>query len=94
MEQPIQDIEIAYTYPNPSNGEINIEFFNSIDGVLSVEIYDLNSNCVLKINKEAINNHLNIEANHLLSGIYLVNVMKNNETLYQTKVEIKKSMAK
>jgi hypothetical protein len=94
IEQQLEAPEVAYTYPNPTNGAINIEFFNPIEGLLSIEVYDLNSNCVLKLNKETVNNQLNFDASHLLSGIYLIKVLKNNKTLYQIKIEIKKSMAK
>jgi len=63
-------------YPNPSNGEINIQSLVDL-GEVGVEIYDINGRKVFNQNVE-LNDIISINASNLTTGIYVMKINGRN----------------
>jgi hypothetical protein len=71
----------AKIYPNPSNGNFNVEF-SSIEGLdYSIQIMDAMGRVIsTKEGVTAMNNNVRIDAN-LPSGVYIVKTIVGSETM-------------
>jgi len=74
---PFQNIKL---YPNPTNGSINI--YSADEKIISVEIFDLQTNLIRSIN---LSSETTFDISHLNSGIYVVKLTdkKGNYTTHK-----------
>ena len=78
----INDNNIGLTiYPNPNNGEFTVEFLR-IDNFY-IEITNLLGQ-IIKTQKAELINQINI--NLFENGIYFINVMENNQSVYRSRI--------
>ena len=67
-------------YPNPTNGELNIELPNNLENAKLI-IFDQMGQIVLEENLNATNGKLfTTNINHLSTGVYVVRLLGNNNT--------------
>jgi len=67
-------------YPNPSKGELIVEYVNSLSNNLTVEVYDINGKLELikelnQLNKITINTH------YLPAGVYFITLKENQKAI-------------
>jgi hypothetical protein len=84
LPRDINDIQIAtgtteYTidniqlYPNPTNGELNIQISNQlISDKLQINIYDISGKIIHSTTVS--NNKINLDVNHLENGVYFLQI--------------------
>jgi len=85
-ENNVSQIE-AVVYPNPTNGEVNIEFSNELENNVKVELYDIIGNKVSRVEMPAGSTVANLTLEGMTSGMYLIQVVdSNNDILYKAKV--------
>ncbi len=78
----INDNNIGLTiYPNPNNGEFTVEFLKSDN--FYIEITNLLGQ-IIKTQKAELINQINI--NLFENGIYFINVMDNNQSVYRSRI--------
>jgi hypothetical protein len=68
-------------YPNPMNGELNI---TNLNNVKRVEMYNLTGQMVKSV--ENVNEHITLNTNDLLSGMYFIRITGNNGSVSTSKV--------
>jgi hypothetical protein len=86
----INDFELYQNYPNPFNPSTTLSWQSSIDGNVSIKIYDILGNEIIELINEfkpAGRQELKFESavikNGLPSGVYIYKIeIKNNELLY------------
>jgi hypothetical protein len=77
----------AVVYPNPTSGEVNIEFTNELEKNATVELYDMIGNKVSRVEMPAGSTVGNLTLEGMTSGMYLLQVVNsNNDILYKAKV--------
>ena len=75
-------------YPNPANGLVQISLKNNFDTIQNVTIFDVLGKIVKKV--EAVNsNQTNINISQLSSGVYMVEVITENNLKQVKKLVIK-----
>lgn len=86
------NINITKVYPNPAQAITCIELESSVFSNGSIEIYDLNGRLVKQVHKGLIEEgkqNFFFDANHLLSGVYIVQfsigMLKKSEKIVVTK---------
>lgn len=62
-------------YPNPVISDLNIQLTTIFDQAVTIEIYSLQDNIILKTNQIAVNDLCNINLSEFQSGIYFCKVM-------------------
>lgn len=82
--------EAMRIYPNPNNGEFEIELLNWKDETAVVEIYDQLGKLIYTENPIQAAQHINLNLDYLSSGIYYVKVNLNQEVLGTSKIVIEK----
>ncbi len=78
-------------YPNPSNGEINVEFSSSKNQVVTVKLISMNGNEPIKLLEGQIFagiNELKFEGNSFSPGIYVLTISAQDEAIYKQKLII------
>lgn len=71
-------------YPNPNNGNFNVQFTNSNGGQVKLSLYDMSGRLIFNNQYEnAVDFNENIQVSNLQSGVYLLNV--DNGKMNQTK---------
>lgn len=88
----IKNFQITNVFPNPFNPNFTINYFNSINEILQLRIYDLKGHIIFdtKINSKIGNNKLTVEPNLISSGTYYLNLSNNTgNTLYVPIIYIK-----
>ena len=65
-------------YPNPSNDIISFESIEDF-GLVTIKIYDLNGNIVLKQDKMLSNNTVSVDVSNLIVGTYSVCISNNDK---------------
>lgn len=65
-------------YPNPTNGILNLEIPNHVEGTVQVELFDIAGNLVLTKNVVEGNNQLQLET--LSAGMYMVRLLSQEST--------------
>jgi len=76
-----QNIEMN-VYPNPFVDIITVEIFTSIEETVLYTMYDITGKVIMS-GKEIINtgyNTLTVQTEYLSAGIYILNVVTDNET--------------
>jgi Cu/Zn superoxide dismutase len=75
-------------YPNPIVNELNIDLNSLVSGNATIVIYDLNGKAVYTKMKQVSvgNNVLNLNAENLKSGLFIVELQLNNELVARTKI--------
>jgi hypothetical protein len=77
----------AVVYPNPTNGEVNIEFTDELEKNVSIELYDMIGNKVSRSDIPAGSTVGNLTLEGMTSGMYLLHVVNsNNDIIYKSKV--------
>lgn len=77
----------AVVYPNPTNGEVNIEFTNELKENVTIEMYDMLGNKVSNIEMTTGSTFGNLSLDGMSSGFYLLQVSNSNKSIiYKTKV--------
>ncbi len=73
-------------YPNPSNGNINLDIDATENMNLDIKIYDLSGRVVWSSQKSIMagSNNIRINANDLASGSYVIQVLSNGKTFVNT----------
>jgi hypothetical protein len=79
---------ISSVYPNPTSGEIFIDYPFEEEGTLLVHVYSINGQLVHSISKQSTNGEM-IDLSHLNKGLYLLEVLLDGEKLGTHKVQIK-----
>jgi hypothetical protein len=82
MNEVKNDISTLHLYPNPSNGEFNIDYELSRASFVEISVYNTNGSkvhSVLETNQEAGHHHINQQLN-LPSGMYLINFKQNGQS--------------
>lgn len=74
-------------YPNPGNGLVTIESKAGMN-IETVELYSIAGQRLIKKHFNAPK--VTVDASHLSSGIYLINVLKKNGSVFIQKIEIRK----
>ena len=64
-------------FPNPSNGEINIDFYIEPDKASTIMIYDLNGKLIHEVTELSKSNSINVS--QWSKGIYTIQIKKNNQ---------------
>lgn len=69
-------------FPNPTDGLVNVYFENkNISDKISIKIYDMIGKLIFeKMDVELINNSFSINLENLTSGIYFINIQRNNKS--------------
>jgi len=70
-------IENISLYPNPNNGQFNLNFDSKNNGTYKVTITDLLGRAIFSQNREILIGENNLELNINNSGIYLVSISNN-----------------
>lgn len=71
-------------YPNPNNGNFNVQFTNSNGGQVKLSLYDMSGRLIFNNQYEnAVDFNENIQVSNLQSGVYLLNI--DNGKMSQTK---------
>lgn len=88
----IFDLKLASkvsVYPNPSNGQFEINIDQQVSGKLSLEILDLTGRLVYQkdLSNQSSPIRENIDLTHEAKGIYTL-IIKNGSAVYQTKLTI------
>ena len=77
----------AVVYPNPTSGEVNIEFTNELEENVTVELFDMIGNKVSRVNMPNGSTIGNLTLEGMTSGMYLLQVVNlNNDIIYKSKV--------
>lgn len=76
----------SFFFPNPSNGNITLEYNMAENG--NLEIIDVNGNLLGSYNLSSASNHMEIRNDKLSNGIYLYRVISNGATIKQGKIVI------
>lgn len=69
-------------FPNPTDGLVNVHFENknNLDKI-SIKVYDMIGKLIFeKMDVELINNSFSINLENLTSGIYFINIQRNNKS--------------
>ncbi|HWB64089.1 MAG TPA: T9SS type A sorting domain-containing protein [Chitinophagales bacterium] len=77
----------AKIYPNPSNGSFIMNISDNTITAAEVNIYDLTGRLAYSAKQTANNGKLNVTANELTTGIYLVEVKSGNQ-LFRSKITV------
>lgn len=83
----IPEIETINFYPNPTNGQITIEFENNTETNCQISLYDLSGKIVSDLYNNRINTgtfYNNFDVSQINNGIYLLNIATSNG--YQTQL--------
>lgn len=81
----INDQSNLHIYPNPSKGMVNINSTLQNVGEAVFNIYDINGRLVLSQDIDLSNNHQNVDANNLATGVYVVKIVAG-ENIYTQKL--------
>ncbi|WP_298238221.1 T9SS type A sorting domain-containing protein [uncultured Algibacter sp.] len=76
-------------FPNPASNIVNFKFDNNYSGNISLKIYDLAGKLVLSSKKEIHNRRIQVNISNLLSGLYIVKVVNDNENKIVQKLIIR-----
>ncbi len=76
-------------YPNPANDKLNIELSNALEGLATIEIYDLNSRLCYSTNINMAQKLQSINISGIKKGIYNLKIKTTNKTENQKLVIIK-----
>ena len=83
IEQYANNVKIKL-YPNPSNGNISIEYYLHTDAV--IEITDITGNLVGSYYMSATETTIQVQNNYLQSGVYLYKVISNDNIIKLGKI--------
>lgn len=64
-------------FPNPSNGNVNIDFYAEPDKASTLMIYDINGKLIHEVNELSKSNSINVS--QWSKGIYTVQIKNNNQ---------------
>jgi hypothetical protein len=90
IDNSVQQIGNLSIYPNPSNGTFTLSF-DAIDSEMyNLSITDMIGNSISNTTEYATNGKINkvYQLNHLSSGLYLLNIQSNNNSI-QKRIVIK-----
>ena len=76
-----KEFSLNSIYPNPFNPEVNVNFFNPGNNLVSVKIYDLNGKLVDTLHDDFLSNGNHTfkwNAQNYSSGIYIVGIASEN----------------
>ncbi len=65
-------------YPNPMNNESNIEIYNEVPTLITIDIFDVTGKNIIQKTQEVDQGISVFEINGFSSGVYIVNVSSNN----------------
>lgn len=80
-EKALSNVELEL-YPNPSLHSINLVYEG--EEILELQLMDLNAKLLLK--KRIIKGKNEVKLSHLVSGIYIANVIQQNKVLKSYKI--------
>jgi hypothetical protein len=75
-------------YPNPSNDTITITNNNSVEKISKVAIYDISGKIIYSLNN-SVDSTIKIDVSHFSKGIYLVELLSENNAKVTKKLLIK-----
>jgi len=79
-----QNVNYWSVYPNPTNNFINLDFSDGIENI-SVEMFNMLGQRVKVFENK--NNFKNLDLSEFTSGIYLLKIIKDNETFQTIKIK-------
>jgi hypothetical protein len=85
VKKDIGNNEPVFVYPNPFKDKLNIDFAALAKGEITVQIIDVSGKIIENKKLEVLpgNNSILFETNHLVNGVYLINIVGEgiNKTL-------------
>jgi C1A family cysteine protease len=85
-----EETEIAFepelnVYPNPTTGKVTLEYFAPVDGKIKVNIMSASGNVILTQDFQVVEgvNNLQYDVANKPEGIYIVQVIANQESLFR-----------
>lgn len=79
----------VHVYPNPTSGEIYIDYPNLETGILKIQVVDLNGRIVANFESASLSNAEVINIETLEKGVYSIKLYLNNEYIETQKVILK-----
>ncbi|MBL7937231.1 MAG: T9SS type A sorting domain-containing protein, partial [Bacteroidia bacterium] len=76
IENNLKENSIS-VFPNPSNGNVNIDFYVEPDKASTLMIYDINGKLIHEVNELSKTNSINVS--QWSKGIYTVQIKSNNQ---------------
>jgi len=89
-DNTINEVLLAFAYPNPFNSTLNIDFFNPLSSPVTIILYDINGREIMKRDKQRFNtgrHSVTFDGRSLPSGSYFVSLKSDKFVRYQ-KVEL------
>jgi hypothetical protein len=83
-----EDLVLSSVYPNPTRGELFIDFPTQEDGTLFITVYTIGGQLVERFVLENTNGE-RIDLSHLTKGLYLVDIVIDDVKMGTHKVQIK-----
>lgn len=74
-----QQLHSFVLFPNPSSSSISINFSSYFPEIKRIDFYNIEGRLVKSINVSANADHLNLDINDLKEGLYLINIVSENE---------------
>jgi hypothetical protein len=76
IENKLDQITVSNIHPNPTNDEVNFDFYSPVGGVIKIKIMDIAGRCVAvkTQNIEEGKTSLNTQMNSLAKGVYSLKV--------------------
>lgn len=81
--------QVVSIYPNPSTGLVNFDYPDFGEGILSVQLYDLNGKEMYSHNSASESNGERVDLSHIKKGMYLVRVSIDGEYIETQKLFLK-----
>jgi len=80
---------LVHVYPNPTSGEIYIDYPNLEAGILKIQVIDLNGRIISSFESSSLSNAEVINIETLEKGLYSIKLYLNNEYIETQKVILK-----
>lgn len=79
---------VIKVFPNPTTDVLTIAINNFENGKAKINIYDFSSNLILQKEIQLINgnNFYNVSLNNLTVGMYLIEIINNDKTIFRNKI--------
>jgi hypothetical protein len=87
IETSIDDLQLTKLdiYPNPSNGIVTIDFSNSANKMINIELININGQVLYSENFEITNSTKTIDLSSYSNGIYFM-LLKSNDSFIKRKI--------
>lgn len=66
-------------YPNPTNGYINLNFAENVNGLINISVFDESGRMIKSIKSNINSNQFNFNISEFNNGIYFINISANKK---------------